>query len=376
NNCPVGVATQQERLRQRFTGVPENVVNFFYFIAEEVRSILAKLGYRSLDEVIGRSDLLKMRKNANLTKTQSLNLDCLLNLPDVKSDRSWLNHEDVHSNGPVLDDQLLADAAISSAINTHGKIAKNVKIVNTDRTVGARISGTLAKKYGNTGFSGELKFNFTGAAGQSFAAFNLPGMIMHLEGEANDYVCKGMHGGEVVIVPPKDATYKAADNVIVGNTCLYGSTGGVLYANGRAGERFGVRNSMGKAVIEGAGDHCCEYMTGGVIVVLGSVGRNVGAGMTGGIGYFLDEDNSFPEKVNPEIVEIQHICTEAGEGQLKELIESHFERTGSKKAEHILNNWGEYVGKFWQVVPPSEANSPETNPNPIMVEEKTLTPAK
>ncbi len=375
NNCPVGVATQQEKLRKRFTGVPENVVNFFYFIAEEVRSILAKLGYRSLDEIIGRSDLLTMRKNAHLTKTNSINLDCLLNLPDVKSDRSWLNHEEVHSNGPVLDDELLADAAVSSAINTHGTIAKNVKIVNTDRTVGARISGTLAKKYGNTGFSGELKFNFTGAAGQSFAAFNLPGMIMHLEGEANDYVCKGMHGGEVVIVPPKTANYAAADNVIVGNTCLYGSTGGVLYANGRAGERFGVRNSMGKAVIEGAGDHCCEYMTGGVIVVLGSVGRNVGAGMTGGLGYFLDEDNSFPEKVNPEIVEIQRICTEAGEGQLKGLIESHFKRTGSKKAEHILNNWGEYVGKFWQVVPPSEANSPETNPNPVMVEEKTLTPA-
>ena len=376
NQCPVGVATQMERLRERFTGIPENVVNFFYFIAEEVRSILAKLGYRSLDEVVGRTDLLKMRSEVNLTKTQSLNLDCLLNLPDVKSDRSWLNHQDVHSNGPVLDDQLLADAAISSAINTHGTIAKNVKIVNTDRTVGARISGVLAKKYGNTGFSGELTFNFTGAAGQSFAAFNLPGMIMHLEGEANDYVCKGMHGGEVVIVPPKNSIFEAADNVIVGNTCLYGSTGGVLYANGRAGERFGVRNSMGKAVIEGAGDHCCEYMTGGVIVVLGSVGRNVGAGMTGGIGYFLDEDYSFPEKVNPENVDIQHICTEAGEAQLKELIEAHFERTGSKKAEHILNNWGEYVSKFWQVVPPSEANSPETNPNPVMIEEKTLTPAK
>ncbi|MEA5508257.1 glutamate synthase large subunit [Crocosphaera sp. UHCC 0190] len=376
NNCPVGVATQQERLRQRFTGVPENVVNFFYFIAEEVRSILAKLGYRSLDEVIGRSDLLKMRSQANLTKTQSINLDCLLNLPDVKTDRNWLNHEEVHSNGPVLDDELLADTAISSAIATHGTVSKDVKIINTDRTVGARIAGKLAKKYGNTGFSGEITFNFTGAAGQSFAAFNLPGMIMHLEGEANDYVGKGMHGGEIVIVPYKTATFEAADNVIVGNTCLYGATGGVLYANGRAGERFGVRNSMGQAVIEGAGDHCCEYMTGGVIVVLGSVGRNVGAGMTGGLAYFLDEDNSFPEKVNPEIVEIQRICTEAGEAQLKELIETHVTRTGSKKGQLILDNWGDYVGKFWQAVPPSEANSPETNPNPVMVAEKTLTPAK
>ncbi|GBF81344.1 glutamate synthase large subunit [Aphanothece sacrum] len=376
NNCPVGVATQQEKLRQRFTGIPDHVVNFFYFVAEEVRSILAKLGYYSLDEVIGRSDLLKMRQTSKLTKTQALNLDCLLNLPDVKTDRDWLNHEEVHSNGPVLDDELLADTAISSAIASHGTVSKDVKIVNTDRTIGARIAGTLAKKYGNTGFSGEITFNFTGAAGQSFAAFNLPGMIMHLEGEANDYVGKGMHGGEIVIVPYKKATFEAADNVIVGNTCLYGATGGVLYANGRAGERFGVRNSMAQAVIEGAGDHCCEYMTGGVIVVLGSVGRNVGAGMTGGLAYFLDEDNSFPEKVNTEIVEIQRICTEAGEAQLKGLIATHVTRTGSKKGQLILDNWGDYVGKFWQAVPPSEAKSPETNPNPVMVAEKTLTPAK
>ncbi|HAC64020.1 MAG TPA: glutamate synthase large subunit, partial [Cyanothece sp. UBA12306] len=376
NNCPVGVATQQERLRQRFSGVPGNVVNFFYFIAEEVRSILAKLGYRSLDEVIGRSDLLQMRETAKLSKTKALNLDCLLKLPDVSSDRTWLTHEPVHSNGDVLDDRLLADPAIESAIDNQSSITHNVKIVNTDRTVGARISGVIAKKYGNTGFEGELKLNFKGASGQSFGAFNLPGMILHLEGEANDYVGKGMHGGEIVIVPHKESTYDPANNVIVGNTCLYGSTGGVLYANGRAGERFGVRNSMGKAVIEGAGDHCCEYMTGGIIVVLGSVGRNVGAGMTGGLGYFLDEEGNFPAKVNPEIVEIQKICTEAGEAQLKELITAHVEKTGSKKGQLILDNWSEYVAKFWQVVPPSEGNSPETNPNPVAVEEKTLTPVK
>ncbi len=376
NNCPVGVATQQERLRQRFTGVPENVVNFFYFIAEEVRSILAKLGYRSLDEVIGRSDLLIPRETAKLTKTQALNLDCLTKLPDVKEDRSWLNHEAVHSNGDVLDDRILADPAIQSAIEEQRSSTQNIKIVNTDRTVGARISGVIAKKYGNTGFEGELNLNFKGASGQSFGAFNLPGMMLHLEGEANDYVGKGMHGGEIVIVPHKESTYDPSNSVIVGNTCLYGSTGGVLYANGRAGERFGVRNSLGKAVIEGAGDHCCEYMTGGVIVVLGTVGRNVGAGMTGGLGYFLDEEGNFPEKVNPEIVEIQRICTEAGELQLKELIQTHVDRTGSPKGQMILNNWGEYVSKFWQVVPPSEANSPETNPNPIAVEEKTLTPVK
>lgn len=366
NNCPVGVATQQERLRQRFKGIPEYVVNFFYFIAEEVRSILAQLGYRSLNEVIGRTDLLKPRQDVKLAKTDALNLDCLLKLPDVKGDRSWLNHEDVHSNGDVLDEEILADA-IQDAINNQKAITKEIEIINTDRTVGARIAGVIANKYGNDGFEGELNLKFKGAAGQSFAAFNLPGMKMYLEGEANDYVCKGMYGGEVVIIPPKNANYVAADNVIVGNTCLYGATGGYLYANGRAGERFAVRNSQGTAVVEGTGDHCCEYMTGGVIVVLGSVGRNLGAGMTGGLAYILDESN-FPEKVNPEIVKIQRVSTSAGENQLKSLIEAHFAHTGSAKAKLILDNWDSYLGKFWQVVPPSEADSPEAK-----IEEKTLT---
>ncbi|MGP0129594.1 MAG: glutamate synthase large subunit [cyanobacterium endosymbiont of Rhopalodia musculus] len=376
NNCPVGVATQQEKLRQRFTGVPENVTNLFYFIAEEIRSILATLGYRSLDEVIGRSDLLIPRKTPKLTKTKALNLDCLVKLPDVKEDRSWLNHEAVHSNGEVLDDRILADTEIASSIDEHRSVIKNIKIVNTDRTVGARISGVIAKKYGNTGFKGELNLNFKGVSGQSFGAFNLPGMILHLEGEANDYVGKGMHGGKIVIVPHKESKYKPENSVIVGNTCLYGSTGGFLYANGRAGERFGVRNSFGKGVIEGAGDHCCEYMTGGVIVVLGTVGRNLGAGMTGGLGYFLDEEGNFPEKVNLETVEIQKICTEAGEFQLKGLIQSHVDHTGSQKGQMILDNWKDYVSKFWQVFPSSEANSPETNPNPVTVEENPLTPVK
>ena len=359
NNCPVGVATQQEKLRKRFSGTPEHVVNFFYFVAQEVRSLLAHLGYRHLEDIIGRADLLAPRSNVQLTKTQSLNLDCLTNLPDVRSNRSWLNHEEVHSNGAVLDDELLADAEIAEAIRNQGAIAKNVEALNTDRTVGARIAGQIAKQYGNTGFEGEMAFNFRGAAGQSFGAFNLPGMKMILEGEANDYVGKGMHGGEIVIVPFKTTSYDPAENVIVGNTCLYGATGGVLYANGRAGERFAVRNSKGQAVIEGAGDHCCEYMTGGVVVVLGTVGRNVGAGMTGGMAYFLDEDGSFSKKLNPEIVKTQRVSTEAGQQQLKELIEAHLQKTGSQKAQRILDNWESYLEKFWQVVPPSEADTPE-----------------
>ncbi|MFM2062495.1 MAG: hypothetical protein RLZZ507_2165 [Cyanobacteriota bacterium] len=361
NTCPKGVATQKEELRLRFTGIPDHVVNFFYFIAEEVRSLLAKLGYRSLTELIGRADLLTVRSDVKLTKTQSVNLDCLTKLPDAKSNRSWLNHEEVHSNGPVLDDQFLADAEIQATIKNQSTVTKSYKVVNTDRTVGSRLAGAIASQYGDSGFEGQINLNFQGSVGQSFGAFILPGLTLTLEGEANDYVGKGMHGGEIIIKPPADAKYNSAENVIVGNTCLYGATGGVLFANGLAGERFAVRNSKGTAVIEGAGDHCCEYMTGGVVVVLGKVGRNVGAGMTGGLGYFLDEDGSFPELVNTTIVKIQRVATEAGAKQLYDLIKAHSDRTGSPKAQLILQNWSEYLLKFWQVVPPSEADSPEAN---------------
>ncbi len=359
NQCPVGVATQQEALRQRFSGTPGKVVNFFYFIAEEVRSLLAKLGYGSLNELIGRADLLVARQDVSLAKTKSLDLSALVKLPDVKSDRAWLDHGDIHSNGPVLDDEILADAEVAAAIANHGTITKAWDVINTDRTVGARVSGAIAQKYGNTGFTGKLNLNFSGSAGQSFGAFNLTGMTMTLTGEANDYVGKGMNGGEIIIKPFEDATYKAEDNVIVGNTCIYGASGGTLYVNGIAGERFAVRNSKGIAVLEGAGDHCCEYMTGGVVVVLGSVGRNVGAGMTGGLGYFLDELGDFQTRVNPEIVQVQRVLTPAGEQQLKSLIQAHADRTDSEKAQRILSDWQAYLPKFWQVVPPSEADSAE-----------------
>lgn len=369
NNCPVGVASQKEELRKRFTGIPEHVVNFFYFIAEEVRSLLARLGYRSLSEITGRADLLKLR-DVHLTKVNALNLSCLLQLPDTTSNRSWLQHEEVHSNGVVLDDQLLADPDIQAAIHRQSTVTKTLKIVNTDRTVGARLAGAIASQYGDNGFEGQINLNFLGSVGQSFGAFNLPGMILTLTGEANDYVGKGMNGGEIIIKPPADATYDPAQNVIIGNTCLYGATGGFLFANGLAGERFAVRNSKATAVIEGAGDHCCEYMTGGVVVVLGKVGRNVGAGMTGGLAYFLDEDGEFPELVNQEIVKIQRVIATAGEKQLQELIKAHAERTDSPKAKRILQNWQEFLPKFWQLVPPSEADSLEANPQ--AVEEKQL----
>ena len=369
NTCPVGVATQQQHLRDRFKGIPENVVNFFFFVAEEVRSLLAKLGYRSLAEIIGRTDLLVQNAESNIAKTNGLDLSCLIDLPNVKSDRSWLKHGDVHTNDAVLDDEILADPVIKNAIANQEQVTKKVTIINTDRSVGGRISGAIASKYGNSGFEGKITLKFQGAAGQSFGAFNLPGMNLILVGEANDYVGKGMHGGEIIIAPAKNATYNFASNVIVGNTCLYGATGGELYANGRAGERFAVRNSMAKAVIEGAGDHCCEYMTGGLVVVLGEVGRNVGAGMTGGLGYFLDENNTFSSKVNPEIVNIQRVVSKEGATQLKEMIQNHVDKTGSPKGKTILQDWDNYLGQFWQVVPPSEADRAEAG----TTESKTLT---
>ncbi|HTL89097.1 MAG TPA: glutamate synthase large subunit, partial [Leptolyngbya sp.] len=363
NNCPVGVASQKEELRKRFPGTPDHVVNFFLFVAEEVRSLLAHLGYKSLNEIIGRADLLKMREGVTLTKTQTLNLDCLTQLPDTRSDRTWLNHETVHSNGVVLEDQILNDADVQNAIQTQGDITKTLDVINTDRTVGTRISGAIAKQYGNSGFGGQVTLNFTGSVGQSFGAFNLPCMTLNLVGEANDYVGKGMHGGAIAIKPPAEANYDPSLNVIIGNTCLYGATGGRLFANGQAGERFAVRNSLAEAVVEGVGDHCCEYMTGGVVVVLGRAGRNVGAGMTGGLAYFLDEDDSFQAKVNGEIVKVQRVTAPAGEQQLRELLESHVEHTDSPKAKAILAHWSEYLPKFWQVVPPSEKDTPEANPD-------------
>ncbi len=361
NKCPVGVASQREDLRARFPGIPEQVVNFFLFIAEEVRSILARLGYKSLNELIGRADLFTLRPEAKLTKVAAINLDCLTQLPETKLDRSFLIHGDIHTNGHVLDDEILADVDVRGAIDNQGIATKSYNVVNTDRSIGARISGAIALKYGDSAFEGQLTLNFNGSAGQSFGAFNHEGVSLNLTGESNDYVGKGINGGEIVIKPPTGTIFDTSRNVIIGNTCLYGATGGYLYANGRAGERFAVRNSRATAVVEGTGDHCCEYMTGGVVVVLGQVGRNVGAGMTGGLGYFLDEDDTFIAKINPEIVKWQRVQTAAGEKQLKDLVAAHSAKTGSQKAQEILSRWTECLPKFWQLVPPSEAETPEAN---------------
>ncbi|PAN15256.1 hypothetical protein PAHAL_2G475300 [Panicum hallii] len=359
NNCPVGVASQREELRARFPGVPGDLVNYFLFVAEEVRAALAQLGYEKLDDIIGRTDLLKP-KHVSLVKTQHIDLGYLLSnagLPEWSS--SKIRSQDVHTNGPVLDETILADPEIADAIENEKEVSKTFQIYNVDRAVCGRVAGVIAKKYGDTGFAGQLNITFNGSAGQSFGCFLTPGMNVRLVGEANDYVGKGMAGGELVVVPVDKTGFVPEDATIVGNTCLYGATGGQVFVRGKAGERFAVRNSLGQAVVEGTGDHCCEYMTGGCVVVLGKVGRNVAAGMTGGLAYILDEDDTLVPKVNKEIVKMQRVNAPAGQMQLKGLIEAYVEKTGSEKGAAILREWEAYLPLFWQLVPPSEEDSPE-----------------
>lgn len=361
NNCPVGVASQREELRARFPGVPGDLVNFFLYVAEEVRGILAELGYEKLDDIIGRTDLLRPR-HISLMKTQQLDLSYIISsvgLPKWSSTK--IREQEVHTNGPVLDEILLADPEISVAIEKESSVRKTVNIYNVDRAVCGRIAGVIAKKYGDTGFAGQLDITFVGSAGQSFGCFLTPGMNIQLVGEANDYVGKGMAGGEIVIVPRENTGFVPEDSTIVGNTCLYGATGGQLFVRGKAGERFAVRNSLAEAVVEGTGDHCCEYMTGGCVVVLGKAGRNVAAGMTGGLAYLLDEDDTLIPKVNKEIVKIQRVVAPVGQLQLKQLIQAHVDRSGSSKGSAILQEWEKFLPMFWQLVPPSEEDTPEAN---------------
>lgn len=368
NHCPVGITSQKEALRKRFPGTPKPVMEYFLFLAEEIRFILAQLGYRSLSDIIGRVDLLRQRDDIELAKLAHIDLSCLLNAP-VVSNHSWTNQ--IKSGRQLLDgldEKLLNDPDIRQAIAQQSSVTKSMTIQNSDRSVGARLSGVIAGQYGDHGFNGAIDINLTGSAGQSFGAFNVHNVRLILSGEANDYVGKGMTGGEIIIKPLPGARYKAADNTIVGNTCLYGATGGAFFAAGQAGQRFAVRNSRTVAVIEGAGDHCCEYMTGGIVVVLGKVGRNFGAGMTGGIAFVLDENNSFEEHFNADGgKKLQKVVGQAAD-TLKALIEAHHRATGSQRALEILANWSQHLSKFLQVVPPGEDEVPILPNIPATVE--------
>ena len=323
------------------------------YVAEEVRQLMSVLGVASLEELIGRNDLLKPRA-VSLAKTKSVDLTTLLAPVVGSNSRSWLTHAaSAHGNGPTLEDQLLADADVLAAIQTHGSISRTLEIINTDRSIGARLAGEIAALHGNRGFQGELQLHFHGAAGQSFGAFLVQGMDVRLQGEANDYIGKGMNSGRIVLVP-NPGTASPGEQVILGNTCLYGATGGELFVHGRAGERFAVRNSGARCVVEGTGDHCCEYMTGGVVVVLGSTGRNVGAGMTGGVAFILDTNGGLTDRVNHEIVEVCPLTTREQEATLKGLLEAYVAATGSEKAVALLADWSAAKERFKLLVPPSE----------------------
>jgi glutamate synthase (NADPH/NADH) large chain len=355
NNCATGVATQNDYLREEhFKGTVEMAMNFFRFVAQETREWMAKLGVRSLEELVGRVDLLE-RLPGNTERQKKLDLSRLLANDHIPADKPQTCQ--VERNLPFdegrLAEQMVADilAAIEGKSGGHWRY----NVTNCDRSIGARLSGEIAQLHGNQGMAdAPITLDLVGTAGQSLGVWNVAGLNLILEGDANDYVGKGMTGGKVVVRPPRGSRFRTQDTSIVGNTCLYGATGGKLFAAGTAGERFAVRNSGAHAVVEGVGDHCCEYMTGGLVTVLGRTGHNFGAGMTGGFAYVMDQANTFVDQYNHELVEIQRISSEEMESyrnHLRGVIREHISETGSEWAEHILDNFDDYVGRFWLVKP-------------------------
>jgi glutamate synthase (NADPH/NADH) large chain len=376
NTCPVGVATQDPELRKKFSGKPEHVVNFFFFIAEEVREIMAQLGIRTFDELIGRVDLLDTRKGVDHWKAQGLDFSKVFALPNVSHDEP--RHQTLtqdHGLDTALDHTLIEKS--EPALERGEKVSFIVPIRNVNRTVGAMLSGELAKRYGHLGLPDDtIHIQLNGTAGQSFAAFLARGITLDLVGDANDYVGKGLSGGRVVVRAPHEFRGDASQNIIVGNTVLYGAIEGEAFFNGVAGERFAVRNSGSIAVVEGTGDHGCEYMTGGTVVVLGKTGRNFAAGMSGGVAYVFDEDGLFEKRCNTTMATLEKVLPsseqiasmpkstwhapvnvkEGGERQtdeqiLKTLIERHFRYTGSERAKALLADWDKSRARFVKVLP-------------------------
>ena len=359
NNCATGIATQHNVLRARFfVGLPEMVMNYFRFVAEECREIMASLGVRSLAELIGRTDYLAVSPGET-AKQRKLDLKPLLANAGLAVDapQCCVDPRNTPADPGALGKRMLEDMHAAIEAKSGGEYA--YRINNFDRSAGARVSGEIAKRWGNLGMSdAPLVVRMSGSAGQSFGVWNAGGLNLHLEGEANDYVGKGMAGGKIVLKPPPHSAFTARETVIMGNTCLYGATGGELYAAGVAGERFAVRNSGALAVLEGTGDHCCEYMTGGVVCVLGRTGVNFGAGFTGGFAYVLDMERDFVDRYNHELIDIHRVSPE-GMGphlqHLRGLIEQHVEATGSAWGAQILNDFRSFVGRFWVVKPKAAA---------------------
>ena len=359
NTCPVGVATQDERLRARFMGKSEYVVNFFTFLAQQVREYLSEIGVHKLKDIIGHTELIvqneelriKNEEFAAAEKWRTIDFSRLLYKPETDKPLYWDRSEFTKVCG-VKDEEIIKE--VQKSIDEQEEITLDFAIKNTDRAVGTMLSGVIAKKYGEVGLpDGTINIKFKGSAGQSFGAFAVKGLSLRLEGEANDYFGKGLSGGRISILPPRgsNAEFHAEDNIIAGNTGLYGATSGELYVNGQVGERFGVRNSGAIAVIEGAGDHCCEYMTGGRVVVLGKTGRNFAAGMSGGVAYVYDPDHTFDYFCNMDMVEINLVEDTVSRKELLELIRQHYLHTGSALAGRMLDDWQRYVEDFIQIVP-------------------------
>jgi glutamate synthase (NADPH/NADH) large chain/glutamate synthase (ferredoxin) len=350
NTCPVGIATQDPELRRRFRGQPEHVVNFFFFVAEEARRIMATLGIRRFEDLVGRVDLLEADEAIDIWKRRGIDLANVLALPEVPPGTPLRRVE--AQTSPLADnlDWTLIEAA-SPALERGETVEAEFSIRNVHRTVGGLLSHHLTKAHGRAGLpDGTIRFTLRGSAGQSFGGWLAPGVELTLFGEANDYTGKGLSGGVVVVRPPEGTTFPAEENVIVGNTVLYGATAGKAFFRGQAGERFAVRNSGAHTVIEGVGDHGCEYMTGGIAVILGRTGRNFAAGMSGGIAYVLDEDGTFARRCNMELVGFDPL-EERDVEMLLALIREHRERTESTVAERVLADWDEMVSRFVKVMP-------------------------
>jgi glutamate synthase (ferredoxin) len=351
NTCPVGIATQDPKLRARFEGKPEHVVNYFRFVAEEVRELMSQLGFRKVDEMIGRMDKLNPAEAIRHWKGQKLDLTPLLEMPEVPESvgTRCMKAQD-HGIDKVLDRKLIELA--SAALERRTPVEIRLPIRNSDRTTGTILGSEVTRRYGAEGLPPDtIRIHFTGSAGQSFGAFLPPGIAMTLEGDSNDYLGKGLCGGRLVVFPPRASTFVPEKNVIVGNVVLYGATDGELFARGVAGERFSVRNSGAVAVVEGVGDHGCEYMTNGRVVVLGPTGRNFAAGMSGGIAWVLDLEGDFPQRCNLEMVDLEHFEGPAEERYVRYLVERHVNFTDSDYARGLLDRWTEIRRRFVKVMP-------------------------
>src|SRR5579884_3421415 len=350
NTCPVGIATQDPRLRAKFEGKPEHVVNFMLFVAEELREIMAELGFRTVDEMVGRVDMLDVRDVSAHWKARGIDLSQILHKPDVPAGVAirCVQPQD-HGLEKALDRRLIELAR--PALERREPVALELPITNRNRTVCTMLSAEVSRRYGADGLPPEtIRIKFTGSAGQSFCAWLAPGIAVELEGDANDYFGKGLSGGRVVVYPPRAATFVPEENIIVGNVSLYGATGGEVFLRGQAGERFCVRNSGVTAVVEGVGDHGCEYMTRGTVVVLGRTGRNFAAGMSGGVAYVLDEDGTFEVRCNKGMVGLSAL-DERDDAVVRKLVERHYELTRSAVAWRVLSGWRETRKRFVKVLP-------------------------